>query len=208
MYSFFLLNNFKLFLGFLVFLQHIFFLRSKIASAGLARRLQTLGKKSLGVCGHCQFNKQLKSTHKVTTYVATSKAFELTHIDLMGPSPTTVSSAGSKNYIFVCINYFSRYTWLDLLKEKSDTFDAFKKLCLKLKKEKDCMIGKIMRIRSDHGREFENTIYPEFRDNYGISHEFSTPNTPKQNGVVKKKNRTLQEMARVMLNIKKSLTKL
>ena len=38
-------------------------------------------------------------------------------------------------------------------------------------------IGKIMRIQSDHGREFENTIYVEFYDNYGISHEFSAPKT-------------------------------
>ncbi|KAK0583158.1 hypothetical protein LWI29_034070 [Acer saccharum] len=33
----------------------------------------------------------------------------------------------------------------------------------------------------------------------GISHEFSAPRTPQQNGVVERKNRVLQEMARVML---------
>ncbi|XP_012834159.1 PREDICTED: uncharacterized protein LOC105955000 [Erythranthe guttata] len=33
-----------------------------------------------------------------------------------------------------------------------------------------------------------------------ISHEFSAPKTPQQNGVVERKNRTLQEMARVMMN--------
>ena len=92
--------------------------------------------------------------------------------------------------------------------EKSDTFDAVKKLREKLKNEKDCMIGKIMRIQSDHGREFENTIYAKFCDNYGISHEFSTPKTPQQNGVIERKNRTLQEMERVMLNSKKLTMKL
>ncbi|XP_012850949.1 PREDICTED: uncharacterized protein LOC105970659 [Erythranthe guttata] len=35
-----------------------------------------------------------------------------------------------------------------------------------------------------------------------ISHEFSAPKTPQQNGVVERKNRTLQEMARVMMNAK------
>ena len=34
-------------------------------------------------------------------------------------------------------------------------------------------------------------------------HEFSAPITPKQNEIVKRKNRTLQEMAHVMLNPKK-----
>ena len=69
----------------------------------------------------------------------------------------------------------------------------------KLKNEKDINIRKIVRIRSDHGKEFQNTIFAKFCDKHGIAHEFSAPKTPKQNGVVERKNRTLQEMARVML---------
>ena len=57
-----------------------------------------------------------------------------------------------------------------------------------------------MRIRSDHGREFKNIIIAEFCDKNGISHEFSAPKTPEQNGVVEQKNRTIQEMVRVILN--------
>ena len=33
----------------------------------------------------------------------------------------------------------------------------------------------------------------------GIKKEFSAPKTPQQNGVVERKNRDIQEMARVML---------
>ncbi|XP_050895373.1 uncharacterized protein LOC127101991 [Lathyrus oleraceus] len=36
----------------------------------------------------------------------------------------------------------------------------------------------------------------------GISHEFSSPITPQQNGVVERKNRTLEELSRVMLHAK------
>ncbi|XP_073049030.1 uncharacterized protein [Primulina eburnea] len=39
----------------------------------------------------------------------------------------------------------------------------------------------------------------------GISHEFSAPKTPQQNGIAERKNRTLQEMARVMLTSKNSV---
>ena len=35
-----------------------------------------------------------------------------------------------------------------------------------------------------------------------ISQEFSTPITPQQNGIVKGKNRVIQEMARAMLHNK------
>ena len=71
-----------------------------------------------------------------------------------------------------------------------------------MKNEKDINIGKIVRIRSDHGKEFENTIFFEFCDKHGIAHEFSAPKTLQQNGVVERKNRTIQEMTRVMLNSK------
>ena len=60
-------------------------------------------------------------------------------------------------------------------------------------------IKSIKRIRSDHGREFENASFETYCNSVGISHEFSAPRTPQQNGVVERKNRVLQEMARVML---------
>lgn len=121
-------------------------------------------------------------------------------MDLMGPMQT--ESIGRKKYVLVCVDDFSRFTWVDFLREKSDTFEAFKKLCKRLMKEKDTVIGKIVRIRSDHGTEFENSKFSSFCDEHGIKHEFSAPKTPQQNGVVERKNRTIQEMARVMLNAK------
>ena len=145
--------------------------------------------------------KQLKNSYTVVTGINTLRVLELLHMDLMGP--IQVESINGKRYIFVCVDDFSRFTWVDFLREKSDTFDAFKNLCVKLRVEKDCNIGKIVRIRSDHGKEFENTVYDDFCKSQGISHEFSAPKTPEQNGVVERKNRTLQEMARVMLNSKK-----
>ena len=65
------------------------------------------------------------------------------------------------------------------------------------------LIKKICCIRSDHGTEFENAKFSEFCDSLRISHEFSTPRTPQQICVIERKNRVLQEMARVMLNSKK-----
>ena len=35
----------------------------------------------------------------------------------------------------------------------------------------------------------------------GIKHKFLTPMTPKPNGVVERKNKVLQEMARVMIHM-------
>jgi hypothetical protein len=57
-----------------------------------------------------------------------------------------------------------------------------------------------MRICSDHGKEFENALFEEYCHSYGIQQEFSYPITSQQNGVVERKNRVLQEMARVMIH--------
>jgi hypothetical protein len=59
-----------------------------------------------------------------------------------------------------------------------------------------------VRIRSDHGRKFENSKFEELCCSYGIKQEFSSPITPQQNGVVERKNRVIQEMARVMVHSK------
>ena len=62
------------------------------------------------------------------------------------------------------------------------------KLCVQ-----DCRMKrvKIYQIRSDHGREFENSYMESFCTRSDISQEFSAPITPQQNGVVEIKNRVI-----------------
>jgi transposase InsO family protein len=59
---------------------------------------------------------------------------------------------------------------------------------------------RIKKIRSDNGTEFKNSQIEGFLEDEGIKHEFSSPYTPQQNGVVERKNRTLLDMARTMLD--------
>ena len=59
---------------------------------------------------------------------------------------------------------------------------------------------KIKHIRSDNGTEFKNSGLDDYLDELGITHELTAPYTPQQNGVVERKNRTLAEMARTMLD--------
>ncbi|GJU11238.1 retrovirus-related pol polyprotein from transposon TNT 1-94 [Tanacetum coccineum] len=54
-------------------------------------------------------------------------------------------------------------------------------------------------VRTDRGTEFLNKTLNAFFKEEGIEHQTSTPRTPKQNGVVKRRNRTLVEAARTML---------
>ena len=59
---------------------------------------------------------------------------------------------------------------------------------------------KVLKIRSDQDGEFENESFEIFCEKHGIVLEFSSPRTPQQNGVVERKNITLQKMARTMIH--------
>jgi hypothetical protein len=59
---------------------------------------------------------------------------------------------------------------------------------------------RIKKIRSDNGTKFKNSQIEGFLEEEGIKHEFSSPYTPQQNGVVERKTRTLLDMARTMLD--------
>ncbi|GKE01043.1 retrovirus-related pol polyprotein from transposon TNT 1-94, partial [Tanacetum coccineum] len=62
------------------------------------------------------------------------------------------------------------------------------------KKEEICLMG-------HSNEEFDNEVqFGAFCDANGITHNFSAPSTPQSNGVVERKNRTLQEMSRTLLN--------
>jgi len=83
------------------------------------------------------------------------------------------------------------------LKHKDEAFEAFKTFWILVQNEKE---SKTISVKSDHGGEFENAFFKHFFDENGITHNFSCARTPQQNGVVERKNRTLQEMARTMIN--------
>jgi len=142
-----------------------------------------------------QKGKVVKSSFKVKDIVSTSRPLELLHIDLFGPV-STASFYGSK-YGLVIVDDYSRWTWVKFLKSKDHAYDVFSNLCTLMQSEKE---AKILKIRSDHGCEFENEPFEAFCEKHGIIHEFSSPRTPQQNGVVDRKNRSLQEMARTMIH--------
>jgi transposase InsO family protein len=59
---------------------------------------------------------------------------------------------------------------------------------------------RIKKIRSDNGTKFKNSQIERFLEKEGIEHEFSSHYTPQQNDVVERKNRTLLDMARTILD--------
>ena len=146
-------------------------------------------------CDACEKSKLRKVSFKPKHIMSTDKPLQLIHMDLFGP--TSTKSFGGNFYALVIVDDYSRFTWTLFLVHKNEAFHAFRKYAKKVQNEKS---SKIISIRSDHGGEFQNAMFEEYCDEHGISHNFSAPRTPQQNGVAESKNRVLQELARSMLN--------
>ena len=91
---------------------------------------------------------------------------------------------------------FSKLSWTYFLKSKDEASEIIINHIRQINNHPDF---KVRRIRSDNGTEFKNYVMRSFCEENGIMHEFSTARTPPQNRVVERKNRSLIEAGRTML---------
>ncbi|TYK21566.1 Retrovirus-related Pol polyprotein from transposon TNT 1-94 [Cucumis melo var. makuwa] len=82
---------------------------------------------------------------------------------------------------------------------KSEIFEKFKHFNAKVEKQSGMFVKS---LRSDRGGEFLSNNFNHFCKERGIHRELITPYTPEQNGIAERKNRTVVEMARSMLQMK------
>jgi transposase InsO family protein len=94
------------------------------------------------------------------------------------------------------VDDYSRYTWVYFFKHKHET----QQTVIDFTNEVQHQYGQdILMIRSDNGSKFKNYTLNDFLSDEGIHHQYSSPYTPQQNGVPKRKNRILMDMTRTML---------
>ncbi|KAG7585452.1 Ribonuclease H-like superfamily [Arabidopsis thaliana x Arabidopsis arenosa] len=145
-------------------------------------------------CPSCCLGKQVRKPFPAATMFRAERRLELIHGDLCGP--ITPSTTARNRYVFVLIDDYSRYMWSILLKEKSETFEKFKKFKMLVEQETGTSIKT---FRTDRGGEFISHEFQSFCEKAGIQRHLTAPYSPQQNGVVERRNRTLMEMTRSIL---------
>ena len=142
------------------------------------------------VCAGCAYGKSKRLPFGTASWRA-EEVLGRVHSDLCGPLPTP--STGGARYILTFIDDATRYVVVYFLKQKSETHAKF--MAYKTFHEKQT--GKSLKIlRSDGGGEYVNSDMKTFFEKHGIRHETTTPDTPEQNGVAERYNRTLLESVR------------
>jgi transposase InsO family protein len=127
--------------------------------------------------------------------MTTTTPMEMLHMNLFGP--ITYISIGGNKYGLVIFYDYSHFTWVFFLQDKSETQEVLKKFLKRAQNEFDT---KVKKIRSANDSEFKNTQVEDYLDQEGIKHEFLAPYTPQQNRVAERKNMTLIDSARTMLD--------
>ncbi|WVZ52622.1 hypothetical protein U9M48_003665 [Paspalum notatum var. saurae] len=162
----------------------------RLSSLRLIRGLPKLRAEKDLVCHPCRHGKMVAAFHILVSQVMTSYPGELLHMDTVGPA--RVASISEKWYVLVIVDDFSWFSWVFFMEFKDEAFGFVRDLVLRLRNESH----KVMRaIRSDNGGEFRNSRFENFCRDLVFS-----PYNPPQNGVVERKNCTLVEMARMMLD--------
>jgi len=108
----------------------------------------------------------------------------------------SVTSLGGYLYHAIFVDDFSRKTWIYFLKKKDEVFKRFRsfKALSRIKQ------GKKSLLRIDNGTEYESNEFIDYCREVRIKRDTTTTYTRKQNGVVKRKIRTIMEATRAMLH--------
>ncbi|KAM1936926.1 hypothetical protein ACFX15_014142 [Malus domestica] len=171
---------------------HLHFNGLKLLSSGeMVRGLPQI-EATHQVCEGCVFGKQARLSFPVGDTWRAKAPLQLVHTDICGPLDPM--SYGGNRYFITFIDDFSRKTWVYFLKEKSTALKVFKEFKALTEAESN---HKLVAMRSDRGGEYTSNAFKAYCKEQGIRHQLTADYTPQQNGIAKRKNRTILDMTRM-----------
>ncbi|KAF2347481.1 Zinc finger CCHC-type [Trinorchestia longiramus] len=167
----------------------------KLKSLDLVRGFDcSLGNENI-YCENCCDGKSHRLPFSRVDQRKVRKPLEPIHSDVCGK--INPSSLGGGSYFVTFIDDYSRYTWVYIIKNKSDVIGVFTEFKALVENHYD---QKIKILRTDYGGEYVSTDFEGFLKVNGIIHQKAVPKTPEQNGVAERMNRTILEAVRAMLS--------
>ena len=146
-----------------------------------------------GCCEPCALAKQTRSPFPQSTTSHTLGT--LVHADIAGPFP---SSIDGNIYVLNYTEHHSRFIHSYFLNSKNSrtVLACFKNFQARIRTQ----CGTEVRIhRSDGGGEFVSQDFDDYLSEHGIQRQLSVRDTPAQNGIAERSNRTILERVRATL---------
>jgi len=146
------------------------------------------------VCKGCALGKNVKKPFG-SSASRSKEILELVHSDVCGPMST--KPLGGHLYHVTFIDDHSRKTWISLSNSKDEVFDKFQEFKAKVEN----LTGRRIKVlRSNNGGEYTSKELIAFCKEAGINRELIVPYNLEQNGVVDRKNRSIEESVSAMLH--------
>ena len=125
-----------------------------------------------------------------------SGLLDLIHSNVCDPMSTQARQG--LVYFITFIDDHSRYRYLyDLMKYKSEAFEMFKELIYEVRKR---IRRSIKTLRSYRGGEYLSQEFQDYLRDNGILSQWTPTYMPQHNGVAERRNRTLLDMVRSMMD--------
>lgn len=144
-------------------------------------------------CEGCILGKEHRDSFPVGKSWRARKLLELVHADICGPMKTL--SVNKNKYFIIFLDHFSR-TWVYFIKEKFDVFVIFQQFKALVETQSGYCLKT---LHTDRGGEFTSNKFDSYCKMNDIQRKLRASYTPKHNGIVECKNRTIVEMARSMM---------
>jgi transposase InsO family protein len=160
----------------------------KVRKREAVKEMPQITKPTNTLCKHCQQRKETKTRFKSKEY-STTRLMEIVHTDLVGP--TTTKGLKCERYFMLLVDDYTRMIAVFFFKNKSEAFENFNIYKEMVENEMD---SRIKCLRYDNGGDFTSNEFMDYCSSHGIKRHFSIAKTPQHNGVVERKNMTVQEM--------------
>ena len=147
-------------------------------------------------CEGCVYGKIHRMPFPKFSWRATTP-LELVHADICGPTRTP--SLKNRRYFLLFVDDYSRMMWVYFLEHKSEAFSMFLQFMAHVERES----GQVIKgLRTDRGGEFISKPFWSYCKEKGIKRQLTVRQSPQQNGIAERKNRSIVEVARSMLKAK------
>lgn len=180
-------------------LGHVFHEGIKVMSTRNAvTGLQISDSAVTSTCSSCVAGKLTRSKIPKSASTSDHNVLDIVHSDVCGPME--INSKGGARYFVTFIDRASRWTTVYPISSKDEAFPRFKQFLALAERQTG---RKLKALHTDGGGEYISKEFSDFLASYGIARRKTCVDTPQQNGVAERMNRTLLDMVRAMLSHKK-----
>nr|GFB84448.1 retrotransposon protein, putative, Ty1-copia subclass [Tanacetum cinerariifolium] len=157
--------------------------------------LKSIDDESFDQCVSCLSGKMTRKLFPHRAERATD-LLGIIHTDMRGPLRHVLRQGAS--YFITITDDYSRFGYVYLLKHKHEVFETFKVF----KNELENQLEKtIMALQSDQSGKYISQEFKDYLKAYGIVQQLTPLYTPQHNNVSERRNHTLLDMVRSMMNL-------